>query len=125
MPRKQLVVLVLAFAGSFFVIGIPFWQIPYSQVSLPNALWGPGLLVVAALAVIPRVFAGAGFWMTAMVVGAAVPAAVFARVIVEALADPTQHNLWPLELILAAGPGYLAAAVGALAGGLFVRRPPA
>lgn len=122
MPMKDSVTLAAAFAGAFFIIGLPYWQIPYSQASLPSDIWGPGLFAVVALAAIPRIVSATRFWPTFLVVGAAVPAAVFARVVVEILSDPTSHNLWPLEIILSAAPGFLAAAAGALVGGLLVRR---
>ncbi len=115
------VVLTLGFIASFFAIGLPYWLIPYSQVGLPNDIWGWGLVVVAIIAFLCRAFAATSFWRTTLVVGAAVPAAVFARVVVEVLQDPTSHNLWPLELILSAVPGLLAAGAGALVGSFVVR----
>ena len=69
------------------------------------------------LALLARGVWKAGFWTTTLVVGASVPAAVMARVVHDTWSDPTSHNLWPFELILAAGPGLLVAAIGALAGG--------
>lgn len=122
MPIKSSITLAVAFAIAFFAVGLPFWQIPYSQASLPSDIWGLGLLVVVALAAIPRAVSATRFWPTFLIVGAAVPAAVLARVIVEVVSDPTSHNLWPLEIILSAGPGFLAAAAGALVGGLVARR---
>lgn len=38
--------LVLAFAACYLAIGIPYWQTSYSSVSLPNSLYGPGLLLM-------------------------------------------------------------------------------
>jgi hypothetical protein len=52
--------------------------------------------------------------------GASVPAAVMARVIYDGASDPTSHNLWPFEIILASGPGLVAGLAGALAGGLLI-----
>src|SRR5690606_10986090 len=114
-------ILALAFAAGFLAVGIPFWPIPYSHVGLPNDIWGWGLVALVVLAFLCRVAADTGFWRAALVVGSSVPAAVFARVVVEGIRDPSSHNLWPLELILSAGPGFLAAGAGALAGGLLVR----
>jgi hypothetical protein len=119
---KSSVTLAAAFTGSFFAVGIPYWQIPYSQASLPSDIWGFALLAVAALAAISRVVSTARFWSASLIVGAAAPAAVLARVIADVMSDPTSHNLWPLEIILSAAPGFLAAATGALIGGLLVRR---
>lgn len=123
MSNKSFVLLAAAFVCAFLVIGLPYWQIPYSQASLPNDIWGPGLLVVVALAAIPRVLSSAvRFWSAVLVVGSAVPGAVLARVIIDTWSDPTSHNLWPLEIVLSAGPGYLAAAAGAVVGGILASR---
>jgi hypothetical protein len=43
------------------------------------------------------------------------------RVVYDTASDPTSHNLWPFEIILAAGPGLAAAFIGAFAAGLFAR----
>ena len=110
--------LAAAFAAGFFAVGFPYWRIPYAQVSLPDALYGAGLLAVAVLAAAARAFAQARLISVIFVVGAAVPAAVLARVAVDAAKDPTSHNLWPLEFIIAAIVGIVCSSVGALIGGL-------
>ena len=43
--------------------------------------------------------------------------AVLARVAVETAEDPTSHNLWPFEVVIAGGIGF----AGALAGVVFAR----
>ncbi|HTH28453.1 MAG TPA: hypothetical protein VL918_08300 [Sphingobium sp.] len=118
MATKRRTILALAFFGSFLTVGLPYWQIQYSQVSLPHAVWGLPLIVVVVLAALPRLMSAAGFWRTTLVVGASVPAAVFARVVYDTLSDPTSHNLWPFEIVLAAGPGFAAAFAGAISGKL-------
>lgn len=110
-----------AFAVSFLAVGLPYWLIPYKSVNLPDALIAPGLLVVCAAALLLRAHRIAPFWRTTAVIGAAVPAAVFARVIAEGLQDPTSHNLWPLEIIIAAVLGFICALAGAAAGSLAAR----
>ena len=121
MATKSRTVLAVAFAGSFLAVGVPYWQIPYAQVSLPGAVWGVGLVLVAGLAALPRILCATRLWPTTLIVGASVPAAVLARVVYDTASDPTSHNLWPFEIILAAGPGLAAAFIGAFAGGLFAR----
>ena len=111
----------MAFVGSVLASGIAYWLTPYGTGSFPNDLFGPGLLVVVALATLVRVRGRLGLWLTTIVIGASVPTAVFARVVVEVANDSSKHNLWPLELILAAGPGLIAAFVGAAIGSLYVR----
>lgn len=106
----------IAFVVSFFVVGIPYWQIPYSKVSLPSTLYGMELLVVALAAASTRIFGRAHFIASAVVAGVAVPTAVLARVFVETSVDPTSHNLWPFELIIALMVGLFCSLAGALAG---------
>ena len=121
MATKSRTVLAMAFAGSFLAVGVPYWQIPYAQVSLPGAVWGVGLVLVAGLAALPRILSSTRLWPTTLIVGASVPAAVLTRVVYDTASDPTSHNLWPFEIILAAGPGLAAAFIGAFAAGLFAR----
>jgi hypothetical protein len=116
------IVLAFAFFCAFLIVGLPYWQIPYAQLSLPNAVWGWPLLIVIALAAVLRAACGTRFWSAALVVGASVPAAVLARIVYDTASDPTTHNLWPFEIILAAGPGLLAGVMGALVGGLLANR---
>lgn len=112
----------MAFAVSFFTIGLSSWQIPYQKIALPNAVLGPGLVGVIVLAALPRVLCHTRLWPATLIVGAYVPAAVLARVIYDTLRDPTSHNLWPFEIILVGGPGILAVLVGAAVGGLLATR---
>ncbi len=125
MRMKTRAALTFAFVGSFLATGLLYWQIPYSKASLPNSIIGFGLLMVAVLAAISRIVSAARLWPTSLVVGASVPSAVLARVIFDTFADPTSHNLWPFEIILSAGPGFFAALMGALAGGLIAPRTDA
>ena len=122
MATNSRIVLALAFPGSFLVVGVPYWQIPYAQVSLPNSVWGLSLVVVGALAALPTILSGTRFWSSALIVGVSVPAAVLARIIYDTWSDPTSHNLWPFEIILATGPGLLAGIIGAFVGGLLTKR---
>jgi hypothetical protein len=110
--------LVAAFVAGFFVVGFPYWQIPYAKVALPNTLYGAGLLVVGALAVAARALGKARLLAVILVVGASVPAAVLARVAVETTKDPTSHNLWPFEFIIATVVGLFCSSIGAFVGSL-------
>ena len=113
--------LVFAFVLSFLTVGIPYWLIPYNKVSLPSTLMGPALLAVPFVALMIRAYGKASFWSAVTIVGASVPAAVFARVIIETGNDPTSHNLWPLEVIIALFVGFSCALAGALAGSLVAK----
>ena len=110
--------LAAAFLVGFFTVAVPYWQIVYSKVSLPDTLYGAGLFVVGVLAAAARAFGKARLVAVVFVVGAAIPAAVLARVAVEVARDPTSHNLWPLEMIIAAVVGMVSSSAGALVGSL-------
>ena len=56
---------------------------------------------------------GAPLMRTIVGVGASAPAAVAVRVFVEIILDPTSHNLWPFEIVIAAATGFACAAAGA------------
>ena len=105
-----------AFFVAFFATGIPYWQIPYATLSLPYSLIGVGLLVVSVVAALTCAFAKSRLLPVIFVVGAAVPCAVFARVVVDGIRDPTSHNLWPIELVIATVVGLIASSAGALIG---------
>ena len=110
--------LAIAFVAGFLAVGVPYWQIPYSKISLPDTLISANLLVVVLAAAAARAIGKCRFVPTLIVAGAAVPAAVMGRVLVDTLQDPTSHNLWPFEFIIAAGIGVLASAGGALLGSI-------
>lgn len=125
MDRKRTAALGLACFAGFLAVGLDYWRMPYATLSLPNAILGFGLVVVAVAAALARALSATRLWPTTFIVAASVPAAVLVRVIYDASRDATSHNLWPLEIILAAGPGGLAALAGAIGGGVLAprRRP--
>ena len=110
--------LAAAFAIGFLAVGLPYWQIPYAKVSLPSTLYAPGLLIVGVGAAAARAFGKARFLMVFFIVSATVPLAVLTRVAVETNKDPTLHNLWPFEFIIATAIGALCSSTGALLGSL-------
>ncbi len=107
---------VAGFLVGFFAIGYPYWQIPYAKLSLPNTLYGPDLFVIGAIAFAVRAFAQARLAPTIFIIGASVPAAVLVRVVVETTKDPTSHNLWPFEVIIAAVAGVVCSSAGVAIG---------
>jgi hypothetical protein len=116
--------LPLCVAASFLAVGIPYWPIPYSKLNLPDAVLGPGLAVVAISAVVLRIYGVASIWRVTWTVGASVAMVVMARVIVEGTRDPSSHNLWPLEVIIALVIGMACSASGAMTGSLIARLLP-
>ena len=110
--------LFVAFVISFFAVGFPYWQIPYAKVSLPSTLYDTGLLMVGVLTAAARAFGKARLLAVILAVGAAVPAPILARIAVDTAKDPTSHNLWPFEFIIAAVIGILCSSAGALIGSM-------
>jgi hypothetical protein len=121
MKSANLAYLIASFVVALFATGISYWQIPYSKASLPSSLYNLSLAVVWIASFTLRLLSKASFAQATLMVGLAVPAMVLARVIVETSQDPTSHNLWPLELIIASAVGLTVSLVGSLAGGLLAR----
>jgi hypothetical protein len=106
----------IAFLLTFVAVGVPYWVIPYHKINLPDALLTPGLSLAFLTTLVLRSYGGARFWTVTMTIAAAVPAVVFVRVIVDCAHDPTAHNLWPFEIIIALLIGFVCALAGALVG---------
>jgi hypothetical protein len=119
-PGRNRILIGLAFAACFLVVGVPYWAIPYAQVSLPGTLMGLELLIVPAAAFALRFPLRVPFLPAAATPGLAVPAAVLARVAWEVVQDPTSHNLWPFEAVLAALLGFGVALAGVVPASLIL-----
>ncbi|MGR9087026.1 MAG: hypothetical protein ACU841_08135 [Gammaproteobacteria bacterium] len=109
---------LISFFLSGIAVGIPYWRIPYHEVSLPDTLMAPGLLVVAMTSLWLGL-RGAPFGKTVKIMALPVPAAVFVRIAVETAKDPTSHNLWPFEIIMALLLGIACSLSGALSARLY------
>ena len=113
---RSLRMLAMALVLPVIAVGATYWPQPYNSAGtqLPSALlWWPVVLVFFG-AVASRL-AGAGFLASWLVAGAPLAIVVMVRVLRDTAADPTSHNLWPLELINAGTLGWGAALLGALA----------
>lgn len=111
----------LAFLAGFLAVGLDYWRIPYAALSLPSAIPDSGLAVVAIAAALSRAVGDASvadhghrrrFG----------PGRDRGAIIHDVARDATTHNLWPLEIVLAAGPGCLAALAGAIVVGVLAPR---
>ena len=116
--------LPLSVTASFLAVGIPYWCIPYGKVNLPGALLGPSLIVVVISALLLRIYGVAALWRVIWMLGGSAALAVMARVVVDGVRDPTSHNLWPFEVIIALVIGFACSASGAIAGSLIARLLP-
>lgn len=116
MRNRQVVALSIAFAVGFTAVGVPYWQIPYAKLALPTSIINAWLFAAFGAAAVVRFLAQVPFLRSSLVVGLAVPGAVFLRVIVGVLSDPTSHNLWPIEVFLASAVGFAVSVCGTLLG---------
>jgi hypothetical protein len=116
MQSRQVVALSIAFVIGLAAVGVPYWQIPYAKLALPNSIINAWLFAPFGAAAVVRLLAEVSFLRSSLTVGLAVPGAVLLRVIVGVLGDPTSHNLWPLEVFLASAVGFAVSFCGALLG---------
>ena len=112
----------LGFAIAVIGVGFKYWQLPYAHISLPDALYGPGLVAVGVVAMLLRAFGTGRFLGLWLWMAASVPLAVALRVAMDVARDASTHNLWPLELAIAAGLGLGAAFIGCVIGSAFLLR---
>ena len=121
MAERRTFWLAAGFAAGLLLTGIPYWRLPYNADYLADTallLGFAGLGVVTAmLAVSGAARLGQLFWTML----AAFPVAVIVRVVIDTMQDPTDHNLWPFEVVFA-GVVSLAAVVPGLLVGALVRR---
>lgn len=110
-----------AFVICFLVVGIPFWNIPYARVNLPNAFFGLGVIAVFVTGALLCFGLRFSLLRSTAIAALVFPAVLMARVAVEATIVTGRHNLWPLALVIAAMTGVVVAGAGALSGWL-VRR---
>lgn len=118
MAERRTLWLAAGFAAGLLLTGVPYWRLPYNaDIFADTAL----LIGFAGLGVVTAVLAASGvarlgkvFW--AML--AAFPAAVMIRVVVDTMQDPTDHNLWPFEIVIAALFSLVAVVPGLLIGAL-------
>jgi hypothetical protein len=111
--------LLWSFLVGFLVVGVPCWRIPYNKAT-SSAVMG-GAVLIGVIALIARVLIEARFSRVVLVLAAAVPAAVMARVVVDTMRDPTSHNLWPFELVIAFMVGLAGTVPGTLLGSVLRR----
>ena len=100
-------------SAGLLACGLPLWPIPYHQVDLPGnpsfTLWFAGGVAAGLLG---GFLLRRGLLAPALCVAAGFVLAVMARVAVETSRDPTTHNLWPFEVVMAGGIGLASGWVG-------------
>jgi len=121
MKPPAAVLLPLAFVAGTLLVGWPHWHLPYRQAELPGSVLGPGLLALALIAMLLVGMRLATMRQALVTTLACLPAAVIGRVVFDVAGDPTSHNLWPFELVLAVLVGAVAVLPG-IGFGLLLRR---
>lgn len=116
MKYKDHVWIVSGFLICFFVVGIPYWQIPYDEINLPGAILNSRLWVVVILSAVVFLMEHRTFRNNVMVMGLSVPAVIIVRAAWDLMLDPSSHNLLPFELIIAAAIGFPCSLSGTVMG---------
>lgn len=114
-------ILIFGFAASAFAVGVPYFLTAYRELNLPSALYGPGLCVLVAAAALTFVYGATTFWKNVLIIGAAIPAIIMLRVVVDTIADPTSHNLWPFEIVIGSLVAAPCAFTGSVMGWIIVK----
>jgi hypothetical protein len=101
--------------------GALLWPVPYGELDFTSrGFLLPWLAAGAAAGFAARVLVKQHTATTAALIALGYVVAVMGRVVVELMADPTDHNLWPFEVVIGGGIGLLGGAIGALLGSLAV-----
>ncbi|WP_291271228.1 hypothetical protein [Geothrix sp.] len=109
------------FAAALLAAGIPWWVAPYNRFTFSHPVSMIGFLAFVVIAAWAGGWTPFGVGRATLITGSAVPSAVMARVVVEGMKDPTSHNLWPFEVVMAAAFGFGLAFSCVLAGRLLRR----
>jgi hypothetical protein len=111
--------IALAVSAGFLAAGSQLWTGSYEEYLSrgPNQL----MAMVAIVAILIATVSSLGIVRSALCVGCGVPTATFARVVADGLQDPTSHNLWPFEVVIALLVGMAAAWPAAIVGALIRR----
>ena len=116
-PRLKWPWIVAGFAVCFFFGGAFLWKGTYDDYLHAGFHWEI-IPVQMAVALLSTWSMGLGIVVATVTVGMAFPAAIMARVVIDCLDDPSHHNLWPFELVLAVAFGIVMSFSGAASGRL-------
>lgn len=101
---------------------VPSWPVPYDQINTMETtilIGWVGLTIVAAI--VTRILTPLPLKPAALTVTAGFLAAMVLRIIVECTIDPTDHNLWPFEIVWGAMIGLPSAFAGSFLARFFTR----
>ncbi len=118
-PRKAT---LTALALGLIAGAIPSWPVPYDKLNTMETtilIGWVGLTIAAAL--VTRILTPLPLKPAAFTVTAGFLAAMVLRIIVECTIDPTDHNLWPFEIVWGVMVGLPSAFAGAFLARFFMR----
>ena len=101
-----------------FVLGVRYWSAPYRDLDLPSGLLQPELALVVAMAGWLQFVQPTRRLSTLALMALAPVGTVIVRIATDVARDPTSHNLFPFEIVIAAFVGLLAAGLGVGLGAL-------
>ena len=93
-PRLPLCLVIV-----LLVIGIPAWRLPYNQDPFSHMELLPGAVLLGLLPLWLTVTRSATARRVFLVMSLCVPLVDIAVIVRDTAIDPTNHNLWPFELI--------------------------
>jgi hypothetical protein len=96
---------LVGFAVVILAAGIPYWRIPYDELNRGHFAVLPGALLLGGLTLVLVLTEVASVKLIATTMLLSVPVIVCVSVAKDTAADPTSHNLWPFELVIAAISG--------------------
>ena len=121
-PRRVFAWVSIAVAASCCLLaGVSYWTVPYNKLSLPDGLFGPGLVLAGCGALALQWWRADRWRATLLIMTASMVAVVAVRIVIDLMRDSSRHNLLPFELAIAALCGAAVAAAGIGAGSLLRR----
>lgn len=102
----------VACLASTLALGSRYWTVSYHDLTVPTSLPVWALLLAVVLTVVLRVVTDAPWWLVFLAGALPVPIVVCARIAVDVALDPTSHNLFPFEVVIAAFVGAFLGGVG-------------
>ncbi len=114
---------ILVVCLGFLAAAVPYWPIPYDEIQMtatPFVLkWAVGSFATGVLA---TSFLKGDVLSSSINVLFGFLLAVIARIVFDCIQDPTNHNLWPVEVMVTAVVAFPSAWVGALVGSFLKNR---
>jgi len=121
MPLKKNQSLLLLLFVSFLAAGISnYWILPYGEIEILSTYFLTKWIAVAiVIGFVSILLLQRKIIDTATITTIGFVAAVFSRVIIDAIKDPSTHNLWPFEIFFTVLIVFPTSLLGSLLGTFF------